>query len=287
MIAAVLAVHGDADVLEACLRWHLEQGVEQLGLVRHQIREDAAEVLDRYREVIALERTIQTPAYLQHQWLAELREAMGEQLGLGPQDWFIHFDADEFWYGLSQLQEAPKQAVAAKTDLWVNYLPHHPEEFDFSQVSHADTLRAGLVRYPFQAKVAVRAGQGVHTVMGNHALDLPEGRRPDWRTWQSTIGIDHFPLRTLAQMEAKTAQAVGGLQFREGPNDTRCLQWARWVRLQRRCPRGGLSKVFGQTFTRKRNLTVWEKQGRPARPLREEERQRLCHYQSLRGPSSA
>ena len=223
MIVGVLALHGDSDVVRACFDWHLNSGVDSLCIALHRPTEQDFEVVEAYRDVVDVVFHVNYPEFDQHLWLEDLRNRAKSKLKLGVNDWFVHFDADEFWSGLEQLQSIPKDVPAVRTQPWVNYMPHDCDEFAFKEVDHF--CPTSWIMYDARfCKVATRASSSLKTGMGNH--DVGPATKLNF---DSSITIDHFPIRTADQYDIKKSQTDSALGFVESADDARCWHWQVWA----------------------------------------------------------
>ena len=97
----------------------------------------------------------------------ELRRTARNKLNLTQDDWFVHFDADEFWSNLELLKAVPNTAQAVSTNAWVNYLPYSTDEHNFKDVK--DYVFSSFMHYGSDlSKVALRATSSLVTTTGNH-----------------------------------------------------------------------------------------------------------------------
>ena len=240
MRIGVVSTRNATDILEQTLAWHLNNGVDLLGVVVHLPTDEVLTIVDKFQDVLAAKLVITEPKYTQDQFMTQVRLQAAAKRKLTPQDWFIHFDDDERWTQLDCLDDIPDEAWAARTLLSTNYAPHSKTEHCFEKITHRDVRQT-------MAKLALRATHPLTTDQGNHGAYLPDGTSiPFQKIQQSHIGIDHFPVRTLAQFKKKVLGWEEVLHFRNGPTDPRSTHWVEWLSWHKQDPVFGLDQKFCQ-----------------------------------------
>jgi hypothetical protein len=112
-----LAVRDEADILEANLAYHLNQGVDFVVATDNGSRDGSAEILDRYAHagyahVIREEADEFTSS--QSRWVTRMARLAATDFGA---DWVINNDADEFWWPLEGTLAGTFAAVPDGFDL--------------------------------------------------------------------------------------------------------------------------------------------------------------------------
>ena len=231
MIIGVLAVHDDADIIQSSFDYHLHNGVDAFCLALHRPTSEVLKIVDRYsRKLIAVD-FIKSKGFDQDIWMQALRQRC--KSSLSSEDWFIHFDADEFWTNLHLLKDVPSQVFGVTTNPWTNYIPHAVDRHVFDQIIQFSPDK--FLNYSPLSKVAMRATAPLRTTMGNHSLltdDLMEIDSDSGIVAPLNIDIDHFPLRTLKQFTKKLTQAEVGLQFTQPQAADCCWHWRLWQKFK-------------------------------------------------------
>ena len=233
MILGVLCLHDDADIVESCFRWHLNNGVDKLCIMFHNVTDETKEAIAPFRDEIAVALYSTEKKYNQHVWMDELRRTARNKLNLTQDDWFVHFDADEFWSNLELLKAVPNTAQAVSTNTWVNYLPYSTDEHNFKDVK--DYVFSSFMHYGSNlSKVALRATSSLVTTTGNHFAVHCLPRKGNGYFIQPTPGlvvcedilIDHFPLRTFKQFSKKVEAAKRVVL---DPDEKTSWHWKEWA----------------------------------------------------------
>ena len=254
MIIGVVSTRNATDILEQTLTWHLNHGVDLLGVVIHLPTEDVFEIVHKFQSVLAAKLIITDPKYTQDQFLTRLRLTVEANRKLTLHDWFVHFDDDERWTRLNCLNEVSVEAWAAQTTLSTNYAPHSETEHKFEHITRRDIRQT-------MAKLATRATYPIVTDQGNHGAYFFNGTRiPKERVQQVDIEIDHFPVRTLAQFKKMVLGWEEVLHFRQGPNDPRSTHWVEWLNWHKTDPTNGLIKKFQQFMDAPQLITELERE---------------------------
>lgn len=228
MKIGALTIHDDSDILRANFNYHLNNGIDALAVILHQPTDKTVDILEDFKSHILLTDTIDEEAYHQHIWLARIRQKTIDAYALGHNDWFVHFDADEFWSGIEQLDYISDDYIAIKTLPWINYMPF---SYDYHSIGKVDYINIDNKQpYTPLSKICSRAIKGLDTKMGNHMIaDHIQGS-----VINSQITIDHFPIRTFEQFNRKIDRSLKSLKFIKSPNDKRCLHWQQWIQLNDR-----------------------------------------------------
>lgn len=253
MIIGIVSTRNATDILEQTLTWHLNHGVDQLGIVIHLPTEEVVQIVDKFQDVLAARLVVTRPKFVQDQLLDRLRQRIAATRKLQAKDWFVHFDDDERWTGLDCLRDMPAIALAARTTVSTNYAPHSPLEHNFAKITHREA-RQTLPKLALRANYPLTTDQGNHTGYWRNGAKL--GPR---RVYTSTIGIDHFPVRTLAQFQRKVTGWDEVLHFRNGPNDPRSTHWVEWLDWHKQDPVHGLAQKFQQFMTNAQPITAAER----------------------------
>ncbi|MCZ7589043.1 MAG: glycosyltransferase family 2 protein [Gaiella sp.] len=194
------------DVVGAQLAYHLSSGVDFVVATDHLSRDTTRDVLREFERAGLLELHCKDEErYEPGAWVNDMARVAYERHGA---DWVIHADADEFWWPLGGDLKAVLDAVPARYGalfgVWRHFAPR-PE--DGSHFAERMTVRLAAhgpwtsPEHPFHPNVNVihRGDPDVLVRPGNHDLVIAA---PVLRGW-FPIEVLHFPLRTLAQAQAK------------------------------------------------------------------------------------
>lgn len=194
MIVGLISVRGDEDILEETLQYHLNNGVDCLGVIEHQISDASCAILDKFTDKIKERVRVSQPGFYPAVWLNELRRAMQHNLSLTTSDWFVHFDSDERWKGLSEAIEGVSDDVLViESEAVVNYLPDKTIDAD-------DVL--GCDQRP---KVMIRAASDLSTMTGQHRVARNQDGMPvpEDQIKTDAFTVHHYPVRSADQFLTK------------------------------------------------------------------------------------
>lgn len=206
-LVMTLRTRDHADVVEAHLAFHRAAGVDYVIATDHRSRDGTREILQACAEEGWLElRPRDDERYLPGRWLAEMA-ARARELAA---DWVIHADCDEFFWprggDLKEVLRSVPPGFDAVFCLWRHFLPRPEDGAFFAErmtvrlASHGPWTRDEDPFHP-QVKVAHRGAAKVALAEGAHD---PGDEVRVLRGWYP-IEVLHFPLRSEAQAEAKTA----------------------------------------------------------------------------------
>jgi hypothetical protein len=215
MVAAMklvmtLLCRDEDDILDANLRFHLEQGVDYIIAMNNLSVDGTGGILEAYERAGVLTLINQEKnTYDQDRWVTQMARMAKEVHGA---DWVINNDGDEFWW---PRQGTLKDVLAAlPPSIEMVRVPRHnflPAQFDTGQFHERMRIREAGSRNsfgePLPPKACHRGFVDIDVAFGNHFakrgdLALREIDGPPM------IEILHFPLRTYAQFERKIT--VGG-----------------------------------------------------------------------------
>lgn len=206
-LVMTLLARDEADILEACLAFHLNAGVDFIVATDNDSRDGTTEILERYERAGYL-HLIREPGQdmRQSEWVTRMARLAATEFGA---DWVLHSDADEFWWprggSLKDVFAAVPDRYGVVRGCWRHFLPR-PD--DGSPFAERMVVRLGAPAFPgdkttiFHAhqKVAHRAHPNVTIEAGNHNA-LGDVLEP-LRAWHP-IEVLHFSFRSVAQLERK------------------------------------------------------------------------------------
>jgi glycosyltransferase involved in cell wall biosynthesis len=192
-----LLVRDEEDILDANLRYHLEQGVDHVIVTDNLSVDRSAEIVRSYVDQgVATYLHEPDNTYAQSKWVSRMA-AMAHAAGAR---WIIHSDADEFW--MPPGKRSLKRWFAQRR--WHNIVSAPRHDFICLEDDGAPFWQRMIYRKaqstnplgrPLPPKVAHRAAANLVVAQGNHAV--AGFRWPRCRT--SDLEILHFPLRSRAQ----------------------------------------------------------------------------------------
>ncbi len=210
-LVLTLLVRDEADIVESCIRYHLERGVDLVLATDHRSVDGTTDILRGYERDGMLRLLREDGETLeQAAWVTRMARLAATEHGA---DWVINCDADEFWWPrrgtIREILAAVPPRYGAVRGLWRHFVlrPEGHDAFQERMVvrrrpsgDFADPYHAGL-------KVVHRGSPDVVVSKGNHDA---EGRGllliREWFPFE----VLHFPIRTAAQLERKyriTAEA--------------------------------------------------------------------------------
>jgi len=202
-IVMTLLARDEADILDAQLRYHLENGVDFVVATDHGSTDGTTEILRRHEREGHLRLLRSSGEITQSEWVTRMARLASSEHGA---DWVINADADEFWWPQQGTFRDALAAVPARFGVVRSLVRHfvlRPEGRDpFYErliVRHvaADSGRSFLRG---NVKVAHRAAPGVVVPRGNH--DVRGGGLVLLRAW-FPFEVLHFPIRSLSQFSRK------------------------------------------------------------------------------------
>lgn len=205
-----LLVRDEADVLEANLWYHLEQGVDFIIATNNLSQDGSHDILQQFARqghVQVIQET--TDDYAQSKWVTRMARMASEQFGA---DWVINNDADEFWWPQcgtikGALEAVPKRFGSYRAPRF-NFVPRPrwPGWF-FDQMFLKETKSHNVKGRPLPAKLCHRAvhdvvvRDGSHRILGTGLECAHEG---------GELEILHFPVRSYMQFERKIRHIAEG-----------------------------------------------------------------------------
>ena len=218
-----MMVRDEADIIDAVIRFSLDQGVDLILVTDNGSVDGTVERLEEY--VRAGQVVLQhEPRQLKEQYRAVTRMAREAYTEHGA-DWVINADADEFWLPVDRsltlaeaLAEIPPSVGAFPVPV-VNMIgPIALSGPGFDRLVWRDNrsegqLRdAGLRAHPTPNVVHVGSGD-VDVAQGNHFVTIEQKGEPDPRF---AIEVLHLPWRSWRQFEHKTE--ISGRAYASNPD---------------------------------------------------------------------
>lgn len=211
-LVMTLPVRNEEDILDICLGYHLERGVDHIIAMNNLSIDNSLEILKEYESQGVLTLIENTDdSYNQHLWVEKMT-ALAVDMGA---DWIIHNDADEFWWPKRGsikrlLKEVPGSRAVAVAERW-----------DFVSVAKLPWLITHIYRdldslnvlgRRILPKVCQRANTKIKMKHGNHrALLEKEILIPH----KLDAEVLHFPIRGYEQIEKKVK--IGGAAYGRNP----------------------------------------------------------------------
>jgi hypothetical protein len=203
-VVMTLLVRDEEDVLDAHLRYHLENGVDFVIATDHLSKDATTEILREYERagavhVIREERE----EYNQPLYVTRMARLAATDFGA---DWVINADADEFWWPrdapFEELFAAIPSRFGVVLGLWRHFVLRPDDDVPFFErmLWRRRPSSDRLHTYHPAVKVAHRADPDVVVGGGNHKAYVP-GRATleDW----IPIEVLHFSVRTVAHATQK------------------------------------------------------------------------------------
>lgn len=214
-LVLTLLCRDEADILESMLRFHFDQGVDQVIATDNGSVDGSLKILQRYERGSRL-RLLQEPEHTHDQaiWVTRMARLAAE---LGA-DWVIHSDADEFWWPRIGDLKTTLLTSPDTVDAWCvqrrNLLPPKRNAKDQQPFYRRQTL---LERQSFNSngkplppKVCHRADPRISVGDGNHSLS--RNGKHIATTPHEGLEILHVPIRSYGQLERKIRQGTQALE---------------------------------------------------------------------------
>jgi hypothetical protein len=207
-LVMTLRTRDHEDIVGAQLAFHLSAGVDFVIATDHLSADGTREVLREFERAGCLVLICKDEErYEPGVWVNDMARLASTEYDA---DWVVHADADEFWWprggSLKDVFDAVPSRYGAIFGVWRHFAPR-PEDGSF----FAERMIVRLAshgpwttpEHPFHPNVNVahRGDSAVTVRPGNHDLAM---QLPVLRGW-FPIEVLHFPLRSLAQTEAKFA----------------------------------------------------------------------------------
>jgi len=215
-VVLTLLCRDEADILESMLRFHFDQGVDQIIATDNGSVDGSLEILQRFERRGRL-RLLQEPEHSHDQavWVTRMARMAAREFNAS---WVINSDADEFWHPKrgtlhDTLQAIPKAIKAISIDR-SNFLPPPRDAKDRRPFHQRQTLRerqsCNSLGEPLPPKVIHRAHPWVEISDGNHSASVKGEPLP--APASEAIEILHLPIRSYPQFERKIRQGAEALE---------------------------------------------------------------------------
>jgi len=208
-VVLTLLARDESDIVDAHLRYHLENGVDFVIATDNRSQDGTTEILESYAREGCL-HLIREPHHIYHQadWVTRMARLAATDFGA---DWVLHSDADEFWWprdgSLREVLEAVPAHYGLLAGLWRHFVarPEREEPFWERMVVRARSSTFAARYWPPWLKVAHRADPTVAISQGNHHASGPGlVLLREWIPFE----IFHLPVRSREQMVKKFAIGV-------------------------------------------------------------------------------
>lgn len=220
-----LLVRDEVDIVEANIRYHLEQGVDHI-IVTDNVSVDGTTdiVQDFVRQGVATYVHEPDLTYEQSKWVSRMA-ALASAAGA---NWVINGDADEFWLpaGGGNLRRWfdklrwPNLVFAPRHD----FVCREDDEQPFwRRMVYRKKQSTNALGFPLPPKVAHRARPGLVIAQGNHAVSGFTWTRPQ----RSGLEILHFPLRSACQYIRKIRNGGSSYAANTDASQTVGMAWRR------------------------------------------------------------
>jgi hypothetical protein len=206
-IIMTLLCRDEEDIIGYNIAYHLAQGVDFVIVTDNASRDRTPRLLERFVQRGQLHLLRQPElTHQQGKWVSRMARMAAVKFDA---DWVINNDADESWLAEQGTVLDALEAVPRGTDCLevprVDMLPPHgtAERFYESMTVH---LGSGRAVHGNQApKVCHRAYPDIRVAQGNHFVLRGGARLAEER--DHALGIVHYPLRSPAQLERRSAAA--------------------------------------------------------------------------------
>ena len=199
-----LLVRDEEEILDAHLRYHLENGVDFVVATDHLSEDGTTEILREYERAGSLHVIREDrPEYNQPLYVTRMARLAATEFGA---DWVINADADEFWWPrdgpFRELFASVPSRFGVVQGLWRHFVLRPDDDGPFYErmLWRRRPARDPLDPYHLAVKVAHRAHPQVEVGGGNHKAWVPGlATLEDW----IPIEVLHFSVRTTAHATQK------------------------------------------------------------------------------------
>jgi hypothetical protein len=209
-VVMTLLVRDEVDIVDAQLRYHFERGIDFVVATDNRSVDGTTEVLARYEREGRLHLIRESGVIRQSEWVTRMARLAAEELGA---DWVINADVDEFWWPRQGSIRETLAAVPAHFGVVRGLMRHFvprpgaDEPFFERMIVRHPSVPSRFDLYNANVKVAHRAVRDVEVTGGNHDA-YGEGLAL-LRQW-FPFEVLHFPVRSVAQMQAKFSRREDG-----------------------------------------------------------------------------
>jgi hypothetical protein len=205
-LVMTLRTRDNEDIVSSHLAFHLNAGVDFVIATDHCSVDSTREIL-REHELSGHLTLIckDEEQYVPGEWVNDMARLAATEHSA---DWVIHSDADEFWWprggNLKEVLGAVPARFGALFGVWRHFAArpedgsHFAERMTLRLASHGPWTSPDHPFHP-NVNVAHRGEPDVSIRIGNHDVEM---RLPVLRGW-FPFEVLHFPLRTIAQAQAK------------------------------------------------------------------------------------
>ena len=209
VLVLTLLVRDEADIVDACVAFHLNAGADFVIATDHRSEDGSRELLERYERLGVLRLIREDRDEFDSQAVrTRMARLAAEEYGA---DWVIGADADEFFWprggSLAEVLAAIPRRFGVVNAPWRPFVPR-PDGDDFFAERMTARLSPAVAhthphgRYKPEVKIAHRGDPHVVVQGGNHRLLGSDSEpMPGWHP----IEVLHFPSRSVKQLERKMA----------------------------------------------------------------------------------
>ena len=211
-LVMTLLVRDEEEILEANMRYHLDQGIDHIIVTDNLSSDSSREIVQSFvSRDVATYIFEEEDTHSQSRWVTRMARMAYEKFHA---DWVVHSDTDEFWIPIGNqslsnffsqchewdIIEAQRHDFVCVQDERVNSQPLHFWE----RMTYRKKVSLNPLGNPLPPKVAHRTSANAVVADGNHAVSGIE--KP--RKLHGGLEILHFPLRSRSQYINKIR--VGG-----------------------------------------------------------------------------
>lgn len=213
----MLVVRNEVDILRLCVVHHLATACDRILVLDNGSTDGSQKALKRLAKRLPIDWTVDAGPFSQH----ELVTGLAEEARSGGADWVLPLDADEFWFGQTDLRnQLPRYGdVGAVKVRRVEFIQKRSQLRSTARGILEMTMRverategpevigrfrareASVFEMQPAPKLAMRATKGLAIRRGGHHADGLAGATVD----ATDLTIFHAPLRSKADIDRKAA----------------------------------------------------------------------------------
>ncbi len=201
-IIATMLVRNEEDIIAECINHTFASGANHIILMNNNSTDATREIAASFYDVTIIDEL--SNEYKQGEWQSRMAH-MAMDMGA---DWVVPVDADEFWDGIANLRQVPKNFGVALANALYNHPPTNiiKEPFHTSQMPYFEKESRNYGTW-WCGRFAFRPYQGVKISMGQDSIidnKMETGLL-------NSLWLHHYPIRSYQRYIKKIEIGVAAL----------------------------------------------------------------------------